>query len=679
MSLFDWKKLPLVTKLATAMTTAIVITVTGVGAVSIQSRKQELQNQLQQKANFLLDTLSVVYSNSLEQNNSAILDKVIKDIVQEKTVIAAKIYNQQGKIITSANPVQPVALKWGEASYIARVLQKEKTVFSEGQNSLLAGKSIYSNDYNLGAVSVELSTKALNQKLALICNRTIIIGVITSLIGISLVILIGHSFTKSVQEFAHNIEKITKGDLKQSVFVTAQNDLGILAKSFNLITSKLYDYIQYLEQKTHDLKESKIRNNALLNGIPDVMWILDIQGNLVDSKKSLEKPYLTTELIGQNISQFLPKTAVNYFLKAIKKVQFESQTQIFEYEWFVDNRRRYFEARIVEYGKNQVLAILRDNTDNKIAQEELKRAKEKAETANVTKDKFLANMSHELRTPLNGILGLSDLLLAEAKESGHTEFISDLKQIQKSGTHLLTLIEDILDATKLESNRVDFCRERFEITTLVTEVKSLVMPMIQKNKNAIIITEMDDYGFMFSDRKRVKQILFHLLSNAAKFTYQGEIRISISRRVRNFLPALIDSRQLAISPLTHEEKQIDNSHSASYTVPAFSDRPVSSLATQQTKQKQSKTKTSHYLASDWIVFEISDTGIGMSPQQIKQVFQPFIQGDLGTTKKYGGTGLGLTICKSFCEMMGGNIKVESVKGKGSTFTFWLPATLVKAA
>ena len=277
-------------------------------------------------------------------------------------------------------------------------------------------------------------------------------------------------------------------------------------------------------------------------------------------------------------------------------------------------------------------------------------------------------MSHELRTPLNGILGLSDLLLAEAKDSGYSEFVSDLQQIQKSGIHLLTIIEDILDASKLETEKQSLSMEIFDIATLVTEVSSLVSPMLQKNNNLIAIEDSGDLGFMFSDRKRAKQILFHLLSNAAKFTHQGTITVSITRQARNFLPGFIDSRQVPIS--TARKQTIDRSK----IVPAFSDRQVSTAR----KQPQTSAKNRPHLASDWIIFKISDTGIGMHEGQIEQIFQPFTQLDLGTTKKYAGTGLGLTICKSFCEMMGGNIKVESTLAKGSSFTFWLPATLVKA-
>ncbi len=170
------------------------------------------------------------------------------------------------------------------------------------------------------------------------------------------------------------------------------------------------------------------------------------------------------------------------------------------------------------------------------------------------------------------------------------------------------------------------------------------MPMIRKNNNNLVIENCQDLGTMMSDRKRVKQILFNILSNAAKFTHEGKISVSIMRKAKKSLPALIDSRQLSLL---------------------------------QKRESQDKNNPVNHHASDWIIVCISDTGIGMNMKQSKSVFQPFIQADIGTTKKYGGTGLGLTICKSFCEMMGGNITVESKQGEGSTFIFWLPATIIK--
>jgi signal transduction histidine kinase len=246
---------------------------------------------------------------------------------------------------------------------------------------------------------------------------------------------------------------------------------------------------------------------------------------------------------------------------------------------------------------------------------QLKLTQEAAEKANRTKSAFLANMSHELRTPMNAILGYSEILMEEAKDLGQQGFLPDLGKIHAAGKHLLALINDILDLSKIEAGRMTNYCEQIEIAPMIREIEATVLPLIDKNRNQLEIEMVPNIGTMHSDLTKIRQALFNLLSNASKFTENGLIRLTARRLQRDGV--------------------------------------------------------------DWVSFAVEDHGIGMTPEEIGRLFQAFTQADDSTTRKYGGTGLGLAISRKFCQMLGGDITVESSPGKGSTFTVLLPAQVPK--
>jgi len=242
-------------------------------------------------------------------------------------------------------------------------------------------------------------------------------------------------------------------------------------------------------------------------------------------------------------------------------------------------------------------------------------------------------MSHELRTPLNAIIGYSEMLQEETEELGYDELIPDLDKIRTSGRHLLSLINDILDISKIEAGRMDLYLETFDIATLIEEVASTAAPLIEKNGNTLNLHQISNIGTMHCDITKVQQILLNLLSNAAKFTQNGTITLTASR-----------------------EK-----------IARHSSEPRPENTSEPAADSQSSIASKEFL-----VVNCTDTGIGMNPDQLQHIFQPFTQADASTTRKYGGTGLGLAISQRFCLMMGGNISVKSQEGVGSTFTIRLP-------
>jgi PAS domain S-box-containing protein len=344
---------------------------------------------------------------------------------------------------------------------------------------------------------------------------------------------------------------------------------------------------------------------------PVAIVTLDTQENVVSCNPAFEQlyGYSQAEMVGRNLDDLITNEATRK-----EAVAYTKQTLARRTVKVVSQRRRkdgtlvdveVLGVPVMVNGKRVgAMALYHDITA-------LLQARREAEDASKAKSRFLASVSHELRTPLNAIIGYSELLTEEVEELGVGQLGGDLGRIEASGRHLLSLINDILDLSKVEAGKMELHLETFDVGGMVEAVRATVQPMVEKNANQLVCEGIHAAGSMHADRTKLTQMLLNLLANATKFTRDGTVTLRIAREGHG--------------------------------------------------------------NGERVVFRVSDTGIGMTEEQMGRLFEAFAQADASTASRYGGTGLGLAITKRLSELMGGNVRVESTPGVGSTFILTLPA------
>jgi PAS domain S-box-containing protein len=367
-----------------------------------------------------------------------------------------------------------------------------------------------------------------------------------------------------------------------------------------------------LVRSQSELRRQKEYFEALVLNSPVAIAIVDLDGNVVSWNPAAERlfGYTQAEAVGRRIDDLVAKTP-----EMRAEVARHIQETSGENQVHTVTRRIRKDGTLVDVELLGVpVTVGREQVGTYAMYHditELQHARKQAETASRAKSDFLANMSHELRTPLNAIIGYSEMLHEEADELGQQDLIPDLLRISAAGRHLLGLINAVLDLSKIEAGRMDLYLESFDVAEMVEDTATVIQPLVAENNNELQIHCTETVGSMLADLTKVRQAVFNLLSNASKFTKDGTIGLDVTREVA--------------------------------------------------------------AGQDWVIFAVSDTGIGMTPEQMGKVFQEFSQADSSTTRDYGGTGLGLTLSRRLCRMMGGDITVASEVGKGSTFTIRLPA------
>jgi PAS domain S-box-containing protein len=387
------------------------------------------------------------------------------------------------------------------------------------------------------------------------------------------------------------------------------------------------------------LAASNAYRRAVLDAAVDGIVTIDDQGVIHSFNPAAEAifGYSAAEVIGHRISLIIPEPYHVYYKlisTGTEVVGRRKDGTTFPMD-LTSGRMQLGEQRLY-------IGIARDITRFKRAEEDLARARDAAEAANRAKSAFLLNMSHELRTPLNHVIGYSDLLAEDLSADGHEQYGGDIRKIRGAGEHLLKLIEGILELTRLESDTAALESAPVDVPALLTTLADEMADTVAARGNTLHLVIADDLPPALADAARLRQVLAQLIDNAAKFTEGGMITITAHGEhaaARSEEPGAAAARALS-APAAHAHLAV--------VAP----------------------RTRIFSAS--VLISVSDTGIGMPPDDVARLFEPFVQSDDSTTRAHGGVGLGLAIAARLCRMMQGELRVTSAPGAGSTFSVRLP-------
>jgi signal transduction histidine kinase/CheY-like chemotaxis protein len=443
-------------------------------------------------------------------------------------------------------------------------------------------------------------------------NKTLIADVFILALGFALTFIILRSIAVPLHHLVGAIDGLSAGDLSVPIPSAGSDEIGAMAHTLALFRDSLRERDRFAaeaeaQRKTIAAAIATISEGFVLYDSDDRIVLFNEQFRAIyPGLADIIKPGTT---FGEVLEAVISRSLVDLGSQSPQDWMAERRARREHTGGFAEYR---YGGRYIRISERRIqgggtVAVYSDITELRQHNLELEEARELSEVANRTKSQFLANMSHELRTPLNAIIGYSEILQEDAADSGQEQFVPDLKKIEGAGRHLLGLINDILDLSKVEAGKMEVFIEEVDFPSLLEEVGAIIRPLVVKSGNTLELSVAKDIGSVRTDRTKVKQCLLNVLSNAGKFTQNGKLTLVVERMDRAMVRMVI-----------------------------------------------------------------SDTGIGMSAEQLGRIFQAFNQADASTTKKFGGTGLGLAITRHFCRLLGGDISVASQVGEGSTFTIVIP-------
>jgi len=445
---------------------------------------------------------------------------------------------------------------------------------------------------------------------------------ITIILGIAATFIVLHSISKPLDDVVAAMAGITAGNLNVRIPATAADEIGAMARTLQLFRDSILERTKLSARS----EEQRRMIETAIETISDGFVLFDRDDRLVLCNRRFREIYPRLDDVAQ------PGTPFSTILEVgVERGVIETKAQSAD-AWIAERLRKHSNPEgLVEYHHGTVwvriseqrtpdgstVVVYTDISELKQRQRELEDAMQQAEAANRAKSAFLANMSHELRTPLNAIIGLTEMMASNASRFGTEKALEPLRRVHRAGKHLLELINQVLDLSKIEAGKLELNPETINVHRLVDEVVGTARSLAEQNKNILTVECATDIAPLYVDALRLRQILLNLLSNACKFTKNGEVSLRVT--------------------------------------------PVSADG------------------HEWLDFSVADSGIGMTQEQVNKLFQEFTQADQTTARRYGGTGLGLAITRRLCRMMGGDVSVTSEAGKGSTFTVRLPAETAKPA